>query len=224
MAVYFKKAAKHLRDALPFDGGKMMGVAQTARHPQDAQPPSYETVWALLQEVAQSQKETDRLMKENAESQKQREREMKDYNKRFGEFTKRFGEVVEYMLAPSLREKFVEFGFNFNELMNNRIFYNAKHEYIFEVDVFLQNGEKAMLVEVKTKLRTEDVRENMDRLEKMRAYADARGDKRVFLGAVAGVIITPNVKRYALKKGLFVIEPSGETISIIPPNGQPKEW
>jgi len=58
----------------------------------------------------------------------------------------------------------------------------------------------------------------------MRAYADAHGDKRIFLGAVAGVIVTSNVKRYALKKGLFVIEPSGETISITPPNGQPKEW
>jgi len=38
------------------------------------------------------------------------------------------------------------------------------------------------------------------------------------------VVITENVKEYALGKGFFVIEPSGETFNIIPPNGQPKEW
>ena len=58
----------------------------------------------------------------------------------------------------------------------------------------------------------------------MRVYADLHGDKRTFLGSVAGVVVTDNVKLYALGKGLFVIEPSGETFTIIPPNGQPKEW
>jgi len=81
-----------------------------------------------------------------------------------------------------------------------------------------------MLVEVKTKLTTEDVKEHIERLEKMRAYADSHGDKRAFLGAVAGVVMTDNVKKYALDQGFYVIEPSGETFNITPPNGKPKEW
>ena len=81
-----------------------------------------------------------------------------------------------------------------------------------------------MLVEVKTKLTTEDVKDHIARLEKMRKYADLHGDKRTFLGAVAGVVMTPNVKEYALGQGFYVIEPSGETFNITPPNGQPKEW
>ena len=28
-----------------------MGAVQTARHPQDANPPSFESVWALFQEI-----------------------------------------------------------------------------------------------------------------------------------------------------------------------------
>jgi len=90
----------------------------------------------------------------------------------------------------------------------------------------LENSDKAMLVEVKTNLTIEDVQEHIKRLEKMRAYADLHGDKRAFLGSVIGVAITANVKEYALGKGLYVIEPhdSGETFTIIPPNGQPKEW
>ena len=81
-----------------------------------------------------------------------------------------------------------------------------------------------MLVEVKTTPTTEDVKEHVKRLEKMRKYADLHDDKRTFLGAVAGVVITGNVKKYVLKQGFFVIEPTGESFNITPPNGQPKEW
>jgi hypothetical protein len=70
----------------------------------------------------------------------------------------------------------------------------------------------------------EDVKDHIKRLEKMRKYSDLRGDKRTFLGAVAGAVMTDNVKKYVLKQGFFVIEPSGENFNIIPPNGQPKEW
>jgi hypothetical protein len=44
------------------------------------------------------------------------------------------------------------------------------------------------------------------------------------LGAVAGVAMTSQVKKYALKQGFYVIEPSGETFNIISPSGKPKEW
>jgi hypothetical protein len=33
-----------------------------------------------------------------------------------------------------------------------------------------------------------------------------------------------NVKEYILKQGFFLIEPSGETFIIIPPDNKPKEW
>jgi hypothetical protein len=64
--------------------------------------PDFDTVWAALQELTEKQKETDRLLDKNA-------RQMEEYNKRFGDFTRRFGEVVEYMIAPNLCEKFREF-------------------------------------------------------------------------------------------------------------------
>ena len=197
---------------------------------QTANPPSFESVWALIQENAQgikelreSQKETARQMEETDRKMKETARQMEEYNKRFGEFTNRFGEVVEYMIAPNLREKFWEMGLEFNQANPNAVF-SEKKNILFEVDVLLQNGDKAMLVEVKTKLTTEDVKEHIERLEKMRAYADLHGDKRAFLGAVAGVVMTDNVKKYALDQGFYVIEPSGETFNITPPNGKPKEW
>jgi hypothetical protein len=44
------------------------------------------------------------------------------------------------------------------------------------------------------------------------------------MGAVAGVVFGDEEKDYALKKGLYVIEPSGETFNITAPAGSPQEW
>ena len=60
--------------------------------------------------------------------------------------------------------------------------------------------------------------------EKMRMYADLHGDKRTFLGAVGGVVVTEEVKMHALNQGFYVIEPTGESFDITPPDGKPKEW
>jgi hypothetical protein len=200
--------------------------------------PNFETVWAVLQEVAErqkeidrivkenveQQKETDRIVKENAERQKETDRQMKEFNKRFGEFSNRFGEIVEYMVVPNLQEKFKELGLIFSNTCRNSVVSNVEHNIFFEIDALMENGDKAMLAEIKTKLTTEDVKDHVKRLEKMRTYANIRGDKRTFLGAVAGVIMTSYVKDYALDQGFYVIEPSGETFTITSPQGKPKEW
>jgi len=198
-----------------------MEAVQTARHPQDATPPSFETVWAALQE-------TDRILKENAKQQKEWQREtdriVKENAVEIGRLSKRMGDVVEFMVAPNLREKFKEFGFNFSQSSQKIIVSDKENKISFEIDVFLENYSKAMLVEVKTTPTTEDVKDHVKRLDKMRKYADLRGDKRIFLGAVAGVVITDNVRKYILKQGFFVIEPSGEGFNITSPKGKPKEW
>jgi len=49
---------------------------------QTASPPSYETVWAILQEVAESQKETDRLIKETARRQEETDQMIKETARR----------------------------------------------------------------------------------------------------------------------------------------------
>ena len=202
---------------------------------QTVEKPNFDTVWAILQEVAKNQRETDRIIKE---SQSETDRQMKEtdrqikenalqmklFDKQFGELNNRFGDIVEYMVAPNLRNKFREFGLIFPKANNKTKVDDDENDIHFEIDIMLENGEKAMLVEVKATLTTEKINEHIERLGKMRKYADLHGDKRTFIGAVAGVVMTSNVKQYALKQGFFAIEPSGETFNITPPQGQPKEW
>jgi hypothetical protein len=219
---------------------------------QTTNPPNFDTVWAILQEVAESQKETDRIIKEVGKKQeetalqmketdrrmeetalqmketdkqmKETDKQMKETDRRLGKLSNRFGEIVEYMIAPNLREKFKELGLIFPKANLNSDIRDYENKIFFEIDVMLENGDKALLVEVKTTLSTEDVKDHIKRLEKMRVYSDLHGDKRTFLGAVAGVVMTPTVKEYALGHGFYVIEPSGETFNITPPQGKPKEW
>jgi hypothetical protein len=194
-----------------------MPAAQTARHPQDANSPNFETVWAALQE-------TDRIIKENAKRQEETDRIIKEIGKRLGDFTNSFGDVVEYMIAPNLQEKFRDLGYDFQEASTRHKVRDKKNDISFEIDVYLQNGDTAMLVEIKSNLTISDINKHITRLEKMRKYADLRGDKRHFLGAVAGIVVEDDERQYALDQGFFLIEPSGENFNITPPSGKPKEW
>jgi len=58
----------------------------------------------------------------------------------------------------------------------------------------------------------------------MRKYADLHGDKRAFIGAVAGVVVTDIERKHALDQGFYLIEPSGQDLSITPSSDKPKEW
>jgi len=181
---------------------------------QTANPPSFESVWSILQEVAKSQKEFDREMRESKA----------EFNERLGNYINLFGDFTEYMMAPKLREKFKDFGLFFPKTSRNVRVEDENKNIILETDAMLENGDKAMMVEIKTKLTVERINKHIERLEKMRKHADSHGDKRTFLGAVAGVVVDDESREYALNQGFYLIEPEGEDLSITPPNGKAKEW
>jgi hypothetical protein len=200
--------------------------------------PAFETVLAALQEVAANQKETDRQMRESAErfdremkkSNKRFDREMKEsterLNKQIGKLGNRFGEMVEYMVVPNLLTKFHKYGFVFEKAYMDAEIKDEKNNIYTEVDITLENGDKVMIVEVKNKPTTEHIAEHLERMERVRRHGNLHGDKRIFLGAIAGVVFQKNVKQFALKTGFYVIEPSGETFVITEPKGEysPREW
>ena len=177
----------------------------------------FEQVWTTLDRITKKQEETALQMQET-------DRRINEIGKRFGDFTNSFGDVVEYMVAPNLQEKFRDFGYDFQEVSTKHKIYDKKNEIKFEIDVFLQNGDVAMLVEIKADLTISDINKHIIRLEKMRKYADLRGDKRTFLGTVAGIAISEKTKEYVLTQGFYLIEPTGEDFCIIPPQSKPKEW
>jgi hypothetical protein len=213
---------------------------------QATNPPTFESVWAALMENREQLKETAQIVKEVGEkqkelvaSQKETDRQLKetdrqlkedtqrlkeDLNIKIGSLTNLFGDLTEGMIAPKICEKFNEFGFSFLKAGPNPRYTDEANGISFEVDIMLENSDKAMLIEVKTKLTKERIDKHIIRLKKMRKYANLHGDKRTFLGAVAGIVVPDVIKKYALSKGFYFIEYAGETFYITPPGGEPREW
>jgi hypothetical protein len=196
---------------------KNMEAVQTVQHP------TFETVMAALQEVAERQKGTDRQMKENAEAQKESAARL---DKQLGKLGNRFGEMVEYMVMPNLVKKFREMGFGFTEAYPHAVIEDKENNIFVEIDITLKNGEKVMIVEVKSKPTTEDITEHVQRMEKIQLHSKLHGHKEQFFGAIAGMVFNNSEKKFALKNGFYVIEPAGETFTITIPEGSYsiKEW
>jgi hypothetical protein len=203
-------------------------------------PPGYEgltfeKVWAIFQETGKKMQETDRQMKETDKKLKEQmeetsrkfqetERLMRQNQKMMSDLGRKFGKIIEHMFIPNLIEKFNALGFVFEKSSPNVLIGSKEHNIYAEIDVFLENGDSALAVEVKTQANIDDVREHIERMEKLRRYFDLHKDKRKLYGAVAGAVIPGNVHDFALKQGFYVIKQSGDSVSIEEPEGRPKAW
>ncbi|MCL2319672.1 MAG: hypothetical protein FWC45_06275, partial [Treponema sp.] len=138
----------------------------------------------------------------------------------------RFGELAEHLVAPSIMEKFNERNFHFNVRSQDIEIREPGNPNVYaEIDILLENGDIAIAVEVKAKPKQADVDEHIERMEILRRAADRRGDRRKYQGAIAGAIMTKSVHDYALQKGFYVIEQTGDTVRIEIPEGfKPREW
>jgi len=167
---------------------------------------------AAKREAQQIHKETEKLIKETWQAIKENQRNI-------GGLNNTLGSIVERLLIPSLPEKFKELGYSFNRISS----YSWSQGVFAQVDGMLENGTQAVVVEVKSKLRIADIDDHLKRMEKIRKFYDEYGDKRQFMGALASTITDDSNRSYALKKGLFVIEPSGEEVKVTKP-AEPHIW
>ena len=201
-------------------------------------------IWAMfketdrrLKDLARSQEETKQQMDESwrrteksmKESQRRTEKSMEESQRRIeknlGGLGNSLGRLVESMFFPKLCDKLNEFGYLFNTQANHKKYYENKR-VLAEADSILENGQYAMIVEVKTELSADDINEHLERIAIIRRYMDEHGDNRKLVGAVAGGVVPENMLRYAQKKGLFVFVQNGDSIDVAPaPDGfKPHEW
>ena len=171
----------------------------------------------------EGQAEIDRMWKEATE------RIMKKTNKRISDLGSRVGEIIVKMVKGDIVGKFQALGYTDIEDCYERVEFGSRRLGTNgEIDLLLENGDVAILIEVKTTLETADVRKHIGQMEKYRRHIDAkgRGDKRRFIGAVAGAIIEGDAETFAHENGIYVIVQSGKAVEIVPPpkGFKAKEW
>jgi len=194
---------------------------------QTANAPSYETVWAILQETAQgikelkeSQKETDRIVKETA-------RQMKETNQQLGGLHNSMGDLIETLFASHLGDKFDVYNYNLKRMYRRVAVYDDTNRLRTDIDILLSNTTVCMAVEVKRWLETTNqVDFHIRRMQLIRQYPPAEAKGKKLLGAIVGAVVTPEAREYAEQNGFFVLELTGEDVRLLePPEGfQPKEW
>ena len=176
---------------------------------------TFEHVWAALMETRKNMEE----------SWEKSQKDMEELRKQLGKYGMSAGRQVEEMFAHELFKKFNDLGYPFTK-QQQRVIFTENKKIFAEVDFILENGDYIMLVEVKADLSIDDVKDHLERIEKIRPYMDVRNDNRKIVGAVAGGIVNENVLNYAQKRGLYVLKQSGEScmVASAPEGFKAREW
>ncbi len=182
-------------------------------------------IWAILRELAQSQKETDRKFQETDKKFQETDKKFQDTDKQFqetdrkikevtgniGKLGNRLGEFIEDAVRPAVVRLFRQQGIDVHEVHPNVS--SQRGDEGVEVDVLVVNDVEIVAIECKSKLSVDDVNEHVERLAKLKRLLPSYAGKRV-LGAVAAMVIEDSVAQYAYRKGLYVIGQSGDHLEI----------
>jgi len=199
-------------------------VAQTTKTAEETSKIVAET----SKEVAKTTKtveETSKTVEETSKEVAKTTKIVADLSKNVGGLGNLQGRLTEAMFEADLWKKFNEIEFLFNKQSSN-IKFAENGRVLAQADFFLENGEYAMPVEIKTELSIDDIDEHIERIATIRAYMDARNDNRKLMGAIAGGIVAENAMNYAHKKGLYVLKQTGDSVAIAaaPHNFKRREW
>ena len=199
---------------------------------EQQKPLTYEGVLEMIREtdrnIRRMSRRTDRKFQETDRKIQETAEQMKKTSKKISELGSRIGKIVENMVAGNIIEKFQTLNYDVAGCSPHKFFEIKKLGISGEIDLLLDDGEVAILIEVKTTLETADVRKHIERIEKYRRYADARGIGKTqrYVGAVAGAVIMGEAAQFAHENGMYVIVQSGKAVNIVtPPEGfTAKEW
>jgi RecB family endonuclease NucS len=136
--------------------------------------------------------------------------------------TTRWGRFVEELVEPAVLRLFQEKGIDIKEVYPRA---RVKRQGIaMEIDILAVDDTDLVVVECKSRLSKDDVDEFIEKLTRFKIAFPHYQNYQAY-GAVAGIEINQGIDRYAYKKGLFVIKPSGDTVVIInDADFQPNTW
>ena len=181
-------------------------------------------IWAILRELAQSQKETDRRFQDTDRKFQETDRKLKELGKQIGGLGEKFGSFTEGLALPSM-EKILRQRFGM-EVISPSVRVSKSGQHI-EIDVLAYaNGtlNRVYVVEVKSHPREESILQIKTLLERFRDFFPEHKDKTVF-GILAAVDISADLRERALKEGLYVARIHDSVFEMDTPDDfQPKAW
>jgi len=183
-----------------------------------------EEIWELFKETDKRFKETDKKM----------ERMSADLDKRFREtdrnlsrlerlFTGQWGKLMESLFEAGITKLFQERGIEvWNVAQRVRSELDGKG---MEIDLLLSGKSDVVLVEVKTTLKVEDVKEFLEDIRRFTVFFPQYKGFHLY-GAVACLRVEEESDKFSYRQGLFVLKVGKEGLCTIAndPSFEPKDF
>jgi Holliday junction resolvase-like predicted endonuclease len=167
-----------------------------------------EEIKVLLKELVLSQKETDAKFKETDAKFKDTDKRIKQA---FDLFEGQWGKLMESLVEGDLIKLLNERGIKVHDTSMRR---KGVHEgENFEFDIIAHNGSEIVIVEVKTTLKVDDVKQFIAKLNKAKTYIQEYKDYKIY-GCVAYLRADGGSEKYANNERLFVIRATGNSAVI----------
>ena len=170
-----------------------------------------EEVWEILRKLALSSEETNRKMQETDRRMQETDRKLKEVTTAIGRLGNRLGEFVEEMVRPAVVRLFQQRGIAVHQVFRSA--YAERDGDAMEIDLLVVNNLDAVLVEVKSELKPDDVKDHVSRLERFKKLFPQYAGFRV-MGAVAAMVVPEAAARFAYRQGLFVLVQSGDSMTV----------
>ena len=172
-----------------------------------------------IKEIRQMFKETGERFKETDEQFKKTDKKLRETNKLFNGM---WGKLVESLVEGDLVKLLTGWGIDVEETSTRVCGKYNGHDY--EIDIIAKNGKDIVIVEVKTTLRPDDLKDFMEVLSNIKSFSEGYANKNIF-GAVAYIRSESKAHIRAQRLGLFVIRATGNSASIINEKGfRPKSF
>ena len=169
--------------------------------------------WRGMQELRESQKKTDRqIQKMSEESEASRKESSKRIKKLDELFNSQWGKLMEALVEGDLLKLLKQKNIRVDDTTMNMKGQHQDEDW--EIDILASNGEEIVIVEVKTTLKVQHIKELIYKLNKFTTWKPRYKDTKIY-GAVAYLKADQSSAKYAEKEGLFVIRATGSSSSII---------
>ncbi|MBT9315031.1 DUF3782 domain-containing protein [Leptothoe spongobia] len=172
--------------------------------------------------AAESKAEFDRRAVEAEKRLAKAEAIATQANQAVNNLSSRWGRFVENIVAPAALRLFQEQGMAVQEVYQR--VRSARGNRNLEIDILVVNDDVAVVIEVKSRLTQDSIRQVLRSLEQFKLAFPHYASYRLY-GAVAAIEIDKDVDTYAYNQGLFLIQQSGDSVAISKtPGFTPRTW
>jgi len=166
-----------------------------------------------IEKTSQAAEKTSRVAENTSRVVEETSRKVEETTRQIGGILNSNGEVAESYFVNSFKKYPYFAGQNFQFVDSNVRRYSKALNLKDEYDVVLYNGVTVAIIEVKYKVKKEDVEHALKKIETFKALFPQYKNFTFYLG-LAGLHINATTEKEAIKQGIAVIKQVGENMII----------